>query len=68
VSAESALAAYGDALRAAGHDPITTEIDAAGPFYYGGDEDQQYLHKNPDAVHCALVGTGVACRIPSTAG
>jgi peptide-methionine (S)-S-oxide reductase len=67
-SAESALAAYGDVLRAAGHDPITTEIDAAGPFYYGGDEDQQYLHKNPGAIHCALVGTGVPCRIPSTAG
>jgi peptide-methionine (S)-S-oxide reductase len=66
-TAESALAAYGEALRAAGHDPITTEIDAAGPFYYGGDEDQQYLHKNPNAVHCALVGTGVPCRIPTAA-
>ncbi|HEY5331934.1 MAG TPA: peptide-methionine (S)-S-oxide reductase MsrA [Solirubrobacterales bacterium] len=66
-TAESALAAYGEALGAAGHDPITTEIDAAGPFYYGGAEDQQYLHKNPNAIHCALVGTGVPCRIP-TAG
>jgi peptide-methionine (S)-S-oxide reductase len=66
-TAESALAAYGEALRAAGHDPITTEIDAAGPFYYGGEDDQQYLHKNPNAVHCALVGTGVPCPIP-TAG
>jgi peptide-methionine (S)-S-oxide reductase len=64
-TAESALAAYGEALRAAGHDPITTEIDAAGPFYYGEDADQQYLHKNPNAIHCALVGTGVSCRIPT---
>jgi peptide-methionine (S)-S-oxide reductase len=66
-TAESALAAYGEALRAAGHDPITTEIAAAGPFYYGGDEDQQYLHKNPNAIHCALVGTGVPFRV-TTAG
>jgi peptide-methionine (S)-S-oxide reductase len=64
-TAEAALTAYGEALRAAGHDPITTEVAAAGPFYYGGDEDQQYLHKNPNAVHCALVGTGVRCRIPT---
>ena len=66
-TAESALAAYGEALRAAGHDPITTEIAAAGPFYYGPDEDQQYLHKTPNAIHCALVGTGVPCRIPTAA-
>jgi peptide-methionine (S)-S-oxide reductase len=66
-TAESARAAYGEALRAAGHDPITTEIAPAGPFYYGGDEDQQYLHKNPNAIHCALVGTGVPCRIPTAA-
>jgi peptide-methionine (S)-S-oxide reductase len=64
-TAEPALTAYDEALRAAGHDPITTEIKAAGPFYYGGDEDQQYLHKNPNAIHCALIGTGVPCRIPS---
>jgi peptide-methionine (S)-S-oxide reductase len=62
--AESALRDYDQALRAAGYDPITTEIVAAGPFYYGPDEDQQYLHKRPDATHCALVGTGVACEIP----
>jgi peptide-methionine (S)-S-oxide reductase len=66
-TAEAARAAYGEALRAAGHDPITTEIAAAGPFYYGPGEDQQYLHKNPNAIHCALVGTGVPCRIPTAA-
>jgi peptide-methionine (S)-S-oxide reductase len=58
-TAEAALTSYADALRAADHDPITTEVESAGPFYYAADADQQYLHKLPDAVHCALVGTGV---------
>jgi peptide-methionine (S)-S-oxide reductase len=66
-SAELILAAYDEALRAAGQDPITTEVEAAGPFYYGEDDDQQYLHKHPNAIHCALVGTGVSCRIPTAA-
>jgi peptide-methionine (S)-S-oxide reductase len=60
-TAEAALISYDDALRVAGHNPITTEVEPAGPFYYAANEDQQYLHKNPDAVHCALVGTAVAC-------
>jgi peptide-methionine (S)-S-oxide reductase len=64
-TAEPALEAYDEALRAAGHDPITTEIEPATPFYYAEDDDQQYLHKNPNAIHCALVGTGVSCRIPA---
>lgn len=67
VTAEATLKAYDEALRAAGHDPITTEIAPATPFYYAEDDDQQYLHKNPDAIHCALVGTGVLCRVPSAA-
>jgi peptide-methionine (S)-S-oxide reductase len=49
-SAEAALSSYDEALRVAGHDPITTELDPSGPFYYAADGDQQYLHKNPDAV------------------
>jgi peptide-methionine (S)-S-oxide reductase len=57
--AEAALRAYDEALRAAGHDPITTEIEPASPFYYAENNDQQYLHKFPKAIHCALVGTGV---------
>jgi len=65
--AEMAKQAYDDALRAAGHDPITTEIAPATPFYYAEDDDQQYLHKNPKAIHCALVGTGVSCRVPTAA-
>ncbi|HEX4464653.1 MAG TPA: peptide-methionine (S)-S-oxide reductase MsrA [Solirubrobacterales bacterium] len=67
VAAEAALKTYGEALRAAGHDPITTEVDPATPFYYAEDDDQQYLHKFPKAIHCALVGTGVPCRIPTAA-
>jgi peptide-methionine (S)-S-oxide reductase len=66
-TAESTLKAYDEALHAAGHDPITTEIAPATPFYYAEDNDQQYLHKNPNAIHCALVGTGVSCRVPSAA-
>ena len=66
-TAETARQAYDEALRAAGHDPITTEIEPATPFYYAEDDDQQYLHKNPNAIHCALVGTGVSCPVPTTA-
>jgi peptide-methionine (S)-S-oxide reductase len=57
------LKAYDEALRAAGHDPITTEVEPATPFYYAEDDDQQYLHKFPNAIHCALLGTGVPCQI-----
>ncbi len=67
VTAEATLKAYSEALRAAGHDPITTEIAPATPFYYAEDDDQQYLHKNPKAIHCALVGTGVSCLVPTAA-
>jgi peptide-methionine (S)-S-oxide reductase len=66
-TAELALKAYDEALRAAGHEPITTEIEPAGSFYYAENDDQQYLHKVPNAIHCALVGTGVSCRIPTAA-
>lgn len=66
-TAEAALKTYDEALRAAGHDPIATEIAPATPFYYAEDDDQQYLHKNPNAIHCALVGTGVPCRVPTAA-
>lgn len=66
-SAEVALKTYDEALRAAGHGPITTEIAPATPFYYAEDDDQQYLHKQPNAIHCALVGTGVSCQVPTAA-
>jgi peptide-methionine (S)-S-oxide reductase len=62
--AETARDAYDRSLREAGHGPITTEIEPASPFYYGEEDDQQYLHKVPAAA-CSLKGTGVACRIPA---
>jgi peptide-methionine (S)-S-oxide reductase len=62
-TAEMTLRNYDEALLDACYDPITTEVEPAGPFYYAEDNDQQYLHKDPNALHCALVGTGVSCRI-----
>jgi len=64
-TAEMALEAYDASLREAGHEPITTEVEPAGPFYYAEDYHQQYLHKVPDG-YCGLAGTGVSCRIPAT--
>jgi peptide-methionine (S)-S-oxide reductase len=64
--AESAQAAYDEAVRAAGRDPVTTEIEPAGPFYYAEEYHQQYLHKVPNG-YCGLAGTGVSCRIPTAA-
>jgi peptide-methionine (S)-S-oxide reductase len=65
-TAEMALQAYDADLRAAGHEPVTTEVEPAGPFYYAEDYHQQYLHKVPNG-YCGLAGTGVSCRIPATA-
>ena len=62
--AEDALRGYDEALRARGFSPITTEIAAAGEFYYAEDYHQQYLHKVPNG-YCGLKGTGVACSIAS---
>jgi peptide-methionine (S)-S-oxide reductase len=64
--AEMARDAYEEALAAAGHGAVTTEIEPAGPFYYAEDYHQQYLHKVPNG-YCGLAGTGVSCRIPSAA-
>ena len=57
--AEASRATYAAALEAAGCAPITTEIAAAGPFYYAEDDHQQYLAKVPWG-YCGLGGTGVA--------
>ena len=57
---------YGEQLSAAGYGPITTEIGAAGTFYYAEDYHQQYLAKNPNG-YCGIGGTGVSCPAP-TAG
>ena len=49
-------------LTKAGYGTITSEIAAAGPFYYAEDYHQQYLAKNPNG-YCGLGGTGVSCPI-----
>src|SRR6266498_1673581 len=61
-AAESAKTAYSKRLQAAGLSVATTEIAAAGPFYYAEDYHQQYLAKNPDG-YCGLGGTGVSCPV-----
>jgi peptide-methionine (S)-S-oxide reductase len=49
-------------LAKAGYGEISTELTAAGPFYYAEDDHQQYLAKNPNG-YCGLGGTGVACPV-----
>ncbi|MGH8307891.1 MAG: peptide-methionine (S)-S-oxide reductase MsrA [Gammaproteobacteria bacterium] len=61
-AAEASLHSYQQALIAAGHPAVTTEIRATGEFYYAEDYHQQYLAKNP-AGYCGLRGTGVQCTI-----
>jgi len=56
--AQQSLADFQEALHAAGRGEITTEISAAGPFYFAEDYHQQYLAKNPGG-YCGLGGTGV---------
>ncbi|HEX3215400.1 MAG TPA: peptide-methionine (S)-S-oxide reductase MsrA [Aestuariivirgaceae bacterium] len=60
--AEAARESYGKALGKSGYARISTEIAAAGPFYFAEDYHQQYLAKNPRG-YCGLQGTGVACQI-----
>lgn len=57
-AAERSRDTYNAALAAAGKGPITSEITAAGPFYYAEPYHQQYLHHNPGG-YCGLGGTGV---------
>jgi len=59
-AARASRDAYNKALADAGYSGITTEIAAAGPFYYAEDYHQQYLAKNPHG-YCGLGGTGVSC-------
>ena len=57
-----ATVAYQAALTKAGMGKITTELKAAGPFYFAETYHQQYLAKNPNG-YCGLGGTGVSCPI-----
>lgn len=59
-AAEASRAAFQQRLDAAGFPAITTEIAAAGAFYYAEPYHQQYLAKNPNG-YCGLGGTGVTC-------
>jgi peptide-methionine (S)-S-oxide reductase len=61
-AAEASREAYQEVLARAGHGEITTELGAAGPFYYAEPYHQQYLAKNPNG-YCGLGGTGVACPV-----
>ncbi len=61
--AEASRDAYQQALNAAGHKEITTEIIDAPEFYYAEDYHQQYLAKNPGG-YCGLGGTNV-CYPPT---
>ncbi len=54
--------AYAPLLASAGHGPITTEIDRAGPFHLAEDYHQRYLAGNPGG-YCGLGGTGVSCPV-----
>ncbi|MEZ5559508.1 MAG: peptide-methionine (S)-S-oxide reductase MsrA [Pseudomonadales bacterium] len=60
--AEQSRDRYQQALSAAGYGVITTEIAAAGAFYYAEDYHQQYLAKVPNG-YCGLGGTGVGCEL-----
>ena len=61
-AAEASRSAFQEQLGKAGYGEITTELAAAGPFYYAEDYHQQYLAKNPNG-YCGLGGTGVACPV-----
>jgi len=62
--AETSRSTYQQALKAAGHGEISTEIAPLRAFYYAEDYHQQYLSdaKNPYG-YCGIGGTGVACPV-----
>jgi peptide-methionine (S)-S-oxide reductase len=60
--AKASKDAYQQALLAAGHGAITTEIAGAPMFYYAEGYHQQYLAKNPGG-YCGIGGTGVSCPV-----
>jgi peptide-methionine (S)-S-oxide reductase len=66
-AAETSRDAYEKVLKTAGYGQITTEVAAAGPFYFAEDYHQQYLFKEPNG-YCGIGGTGVACPVGLTSG
>jgi len=63
---EASRDAFRAELARAGFGEVTTELAAAGPFYYAEPYHQQYLAKNPNG-YCGLGGTGVSCPVGLTA-
>lgn len=61
-AAQASREAYGEALKAKGFGPITTEIAPAPEFYFAEGYHQGYLAKNPGG-YCGIGGTGVFCPI-----
>ena len=61
-AAEASRATFQQELSRAGYGEITTELAAAGPFYYAEPYHQQYLAKEPNG-YCGLGGTGVSCPV-----
>jgi peptide-methionine (S)-S-oxide reductase len=61
-AAEASKVMFQKKLSEAGFGEITTEIRAAGPFYYAEAYHQQYLYKVPNG-YCGLGGTGVSCPV-----
>jgi peptide-methionine (S)-S-oxide reductase len=61
-AAEASARAYESRLADAGYGSVTTEIAAAGDFFYAEDYHQQYLDKVPNG-YCGLGGTGVSCPV-----
>jgi peptide-methionine (S)-S-oxide reductase len=60
--AEQSRRVYQEALTAAGHGQVTTDISRIGPFYYAEPYHQQYLAKNSHG-YFGLGGTGVSCPV-----
>jgi peptide-methionine (S)-S-oxide reductase len=54
--------AFQPVLSGAGYGPITSEIAAAGEFYYAEDYHQQYLARNKNG-YCGIGGTGLSCPV-----
>jgi peptide-methionine (S)-S-oxide reductase len=61
-TAEASREMFQRELDRSGYGEITTELAAAGPFYYAEDYHQQYLAKVPNG-YCSMVGTGVSCPV-----
>ena len=59
---EKSKALFQERLTDQGYGEITTEIGAAGPFFYAEGYHQQYLAKNPGG-YCPVHATGVSCPV-----